>query len=281
MSTVRWAGHNCAADGVLVRITSSPINTAQLRRTIGPTQMAFYALGSMLGSGIYGLIGQAAGLAGSAVWLSFLVALVAALLTAFSYASLGSRYPRAGGAAYIVERAFRSPLLGFVAGLGVVCSGLASVATQSQVFARNLAELLDVTQLIAPAIAFGFLLVLAGVVFRGIRESMWINILCTCVEAAGLLIVIAVGLSYWGTVDYLEVPAASYGLAADGLWLAVMQGTGADLLRLHWLRGHAQRGGGMQGARAHHSHRAADRYGYGSHPLCRCGDHRRVGRAVG
>ena len=225
MSTVRWAGHNCAADGVLVRITSSPIHTAQLRRTIGPTQMAFYALGSMLGSGIYGLIGQAAGLAGSAVWLSFLVALVAALLTAFSYASLGSRYPRAGGAAYIVERAFRSPLLGFVAGLGVVCSGLASVATQSQVFARNLAELLDVTQLVAPAIAFGFLLVLAGVVFRGIRESMWINILCTCVEAAGLLIVIAVGLSYWGTVDYLEVPAASYGLAADGLWLAVMQGT--------------------------------------------------------
>jgi APA family basic amino acid/polyamine antiporter len=76
------------------------------------------------------------------VWLSFLVALVAALLTAFSYASLGSRYPRAGGAAYIVERAFRSPLMGFVAGLGVVCAGLASVATQAQVFARNLAELL-------------------------------------------------------------------------------------------------------------------------------------------
>ena len=125
------------------------------------------------------------------MWLSFLVALVAALLTAFSYASLGSRYPRAGGAAYIVERAFRSPLLGFVAGLGVVCSGLASVATQSQVFARNLAELLDVTQVVAPAIAFGFLLVLAGVVFRGIRESMWINIVCTCVEAAGLLVVIA------------------------------------------------------------------------------------------
>ena len=159
------------------------------------------------------------------MWLSFLVALVAALLTAFSYASLGSRYPRAGRAAYIVERAFRSPLMGFVAGLGVVCAGLASVATQAQVFARNLAELLDFTQLAAPVIALGFLLVLAGIVFRGIRESMWINILCTCVEAAGLLIVIAVGISYWGTVDYFEVPTASHGFTADGLWLAVMQGT--------------------------------------------------------
>ena len=46
-----------------------------LQRTIGPTQMALYGLGSMLGAGIYGLIGKAAGQAGNAVWLSFVVAL--------------------------------------------------------------------------------------------------------------------------------------------------------------------------------------------------------------
>ena len=38
-----------------------------LARTIGPFQLALYALGSMLGSGIYGLIGKAAGQAGTAV----------------------------------------------------------------------------------------------------------------------------------------------------------------------------------------------------------------------
>jgi basic amino acid/polyamine antiporter, APA family len=73
-----------------------------LRRTIGPFQMTLYALGSMLGSGIYDLIGHAAGQVGNAVWLAFLAALVAALLTALSYASLGSRYPHAGRAAYVV-----------------------------------------------------------------------------------------------------------------------------------------------------------------------------------
>jgi len=31
----------------------------ELHRSIGPFQMTFYGLGSMLGSGIYGLIGQA------------------------------------------------------------------------------------------------------------------------------------------------------------------------------------------------------------------------------
>src|SRR5262249_17868184 len=114
-----------------------------LHRTIGPVQLALYGLGSMLGAGIYGLIGKAAGLVGNAVWLAFVVALFAALLTALSYASLGSRYPRAAGAAYVTERAFNVPLLSFVVGLALVCSGLTSVATQSRVFAANLAVLLN------------------------------------------------------------------------------------------------------------------------------------------
>src|SRR3990170_3970324 len=112
-----------------------------LQRTIGPTQMALYGLGSMLGAGIYGLIGKAAGQVGNAVWLAFIVALIAALLTALSYASLGSRYPPAAGAAYVTQRAYGFPLLSFMVGLALVCSGLTSIATQSRVFAANLIEL--------------------------------------------------------------------------------------------------------------------------------------------
>jgi APA family basic amino acid/polyamine antiporter len=192
-----------------------------LRRSIGPTQMTLYGLGSMLGSGIYGLIGQAAGQVGNAVWLAFLVALVAALLTAFSYASLGSRYPRAGGAAYVTHRAYGIPLLSFMVGLTVVCSGLTSVATQSRVFAANLASLLGFGGLPVTWLALAFLLILAGLVFRGIRESMWVNVACTVVEAGGLLIIVAVGMSYWGTVDLLELPTAA---AGDVAWLLLLQG---------------------------------------------------------
>jgi hypothetical protein len=65
----------------------SPAPEGKLRRSIGPFQLTLYGLGSMLGSGIHGLIGQATGLAGNTVWLAFLVAMVAALLTALSYAS--------------------------------------------------------------------------------------------------------------------------------------------------------------------------------------------------
>jgi APA family basic amino acid/polyamine antiporter len=195
----------------------------ELHRTIGPFQMTLYGLGSMLGSGVYGLMGQAAGQVGNAVWLAFLVALVAALLTALTYASLGSRYPRAGGAAYVAERAYRSPLIGFVVGLAVACSSLTSVATQSRVFAANLATLTGGGESMVMWLALGFLLLLTGLVLRGIRESMWVNVLCTCIEAGGLLLVVGVGISYWGSVDLFETPPPGEG-ASDVMMLLVLQG---------------------------------------------------------
>lgn len=194
--------------------------TPQLRRTIGPVQMALYGLGSMLGAGIYGLIGKAAGQAGNAVWLAFVVALVAALLTALSYASLGSRHPRAAGAAYVTERAYGISLLSFMVGIALVCSGLTSIATQSQVFAANVAALFGLEGIPLSWLALGFLLLLTGIVFRGIRESMWVNVLCTLVEAGGLVLVIVAGASYWGSVDYLATPAV---VGGDYAALLIMQ----------------------------------------------------------
>ena len=76
----------------------------------GAVQLTLYGLGSMLGSGIYGVIGHAAGVAGNTVRVALRVAMIAALLTALSYTSLGSRYPRAGGAAFVTESAFGMPL---------------------------------------------------------------------------------------------------------------------------------------------------------------------------
>ena len=192
-----------------------------LVRSIGPWQLALYGLGSMLGAGIYGLIGKAAGEVGNAVWLAFVVALVAALLTALSYASMGSRYPRAAGAAYVTHRAFGFPLIAFMVGLALVCSGLTSIATQSRVFAANISELFGLQAIPVSWLALGFVLVLTGLVFRGIRESMWVNVLCTVIEALGLVIVIVAGLSYWGSVDYFETPTT---LGDDGAILLVLQG---------------------------------------------------------
>ena len=88
-----------------------------LARSIGLFALIVYGIGDMIGAGIYGTIGVAAGKMGNAVWLAFLVSMVAALLTGLSAASLASRYPRAAGAAFVTQRAFGWQFLSYVVGL--------------------------------------------------------------------------------------------------------------------------------------------------------------------
>jgi amino acid transporter len=47
---------------------------------------------------------------------------------------------------------------------------------------------------------------MTGINLWGIRESMWTNLLCTAVEVGGLLLIIAAGARFWGSVNYFEVP---------------------------------------------------------------------------
>jgi len=69
-------------------------------------QAAFIGVGSMVGAGIFALLGAAGELAGAAVWLSFLIAGAVAVLQGYSFARLGARYPSAGGLIEYVARGF-------------------------------------------------------------------------------------------------------------------------------------------------------------------------------
>ena len=60
-------------------------------------QAAFIGVGSMVGAGIFALLGAAGEVAGSAVWISFLLAGGVSVLQGYSFAKLGARYPSAGG----------------------------------------------------------------------------------------------------------------------------------------------------------------------------------------
>lgn len=57
----------------------------------------FLGIGSMVGAGIFALFGQAGAIAGSAVWLSFLIGGTIAMLQGYSFAKLGEAYPSSGG----------------------------------------------------------------------------------------------------------------------------------------------------------------------------------------
>ena len=204
-------------------MAQDPTPHSGLQASLGRWQVLFYGLGSMLGAGIYALVGRAAESLGNAIWLAFLAAMVAALLTGLSYACVGGRYSKAGGAAYVTHRALGKPALSYMVGIAVMMSGLTSMATGSQAIAENLEKAAGFP-LPVKLVAIGLVFLIGCVIYRGIRESMWANVICTVVEAAGLLFIIAVGMRFWGGVNYLETPADSGG-AGSGITLAlVLQG---------------------------------------------------------
>lgn len=165
-----------------------------LRRALGWPSITAYGLGAILGAGIYSVIGAAAGLVGDAMWLAFMASAVVALITALSYAELGTMFPRAGAEFLYVQHALPRPrLIAFGVGTMMASSAAATAATVSIAFGGYLAAIVDVPgQLVAPML----IAVLMVVALIGVKESTWMVAAFTCVEAAGLVIVIVVGATH-------------------------------------------------------------------------------------
>src|SRR5262245_56892496 len=110
----------------------TPTTTHGLQRVLGFWTLTAYRVGDILGAGIYALVGQVAARAGDASWLSFVVAVVIASLTALSFAGLAGRYPRSAGEAYYVHTAFGHEGLALFVGWLVLASAVVSMATVSR-----------------------------------------------------------------------------------------------------------------------------------------------------
>jgi len=167
--------------------------TQALTRTLSVTQLIFYGVGTIVGAGIYTIIGSAAGLAGKALWVSMLFAGAAAFLTALSYAELISMLPKAGAEYQFLKAAFpRFPLVSFLAGFLIALNAAATSATVSLAFAGYLKVFVDVP---APLTALALLTVCTALNIAGIRQSTWVSIGMIVIEVGGLVLLIVMGLT--------------------------------------------------------------------------------------
>ena len=175
--------------------TATPVEPS-LHRVLGPWLLLLFIVGDILGTGIYALTGQVANQVGGVVWLPFLVAFIVALVTAFSYLELVTKYPKAAGAALYTHKAFGIHFVTFIVAFAVMCSGITSASTASRAFAANLSTAFgfDFAATGITLIGLAFMAVVAIVNFRGVGESVKANVVLTCVELTGLLIIIVIGL---------------------------------------------------------------------------------------
>jgi basic amino acid/polyamine antiporter, APA family len=168
-----------------------------LHRVMGPGLLLLFIVGDILGTGIYALTGQVARQVGGVVWLPFLVAFVVALITAFSYLELVTKYPKAAGAALYTHKAFGIHFVTFLVAFAVMCSGITSASTASRAFAANLSTGfgLGLGGFGITLVGLLFMGLVAVVNFRGVGESVKANVVLTCIELTGLLIIILIG--FW------------------------------------------------------------------------------------
>ena len=176
---------------------TSPTPKTSLRRAVTGPMLFLFILGDVLGAGVYALAGTIAGEVGGAIWVPLLVALFFAMLTAGSYAELVTKYPHAGAASVFAEKAFRSPLISFLVGFCMLSAAVTSAAGLSLAFAGDyLATFIRVSPHIA---ALLFLLVIALLNARGIKESLGANLVMTVIELSGLILVVVAAAWFFRT----------------------------------------------------------------------------------
>jgi APA family basic amino acid/polyamine antiporter len=182
-----------------------------LRQDVGLFSAILYGVGIILGAGIYALIGEAAGIAGNALWLSFLISALVSSFTGMSYMELVSMFQVAAAEYVYVKNAFKNDLLAFIVGWFTFSVSIIAASAVSLGFASYFHALFNMP--IIPA-AIGLIAIMSFISFWGIVESTKINVIFTLIEVIGLVFI--VGIAFFsgsiGSVNYLEMPTGLTGV---------------------------------------------------------------------
>jgi len=198
----------------------------QLRRSLSALDLTIFGVGVVIGTGIFVLTGEAAGVeAGPAVAISFVVAGIACALAAVCYAEFASTVPVAGSA-YTFSYATLGEVIAWIIGWDLILElalGSATVASGWSTYFADLAEQAGVTlpesiysdghNLVAAAIV----LVLTGVICLGINVSAKVNAVIVTIKIGIVLLVIVAGLFFVKVSNWSPFipPAGSQGAKAD------------------------------------------------------------------
>lgn len=179
------------------------MNETKLARKVSLPLLTFYGLGTILGAGIYVLIGEVTLRAQQYTYLAFIISALIAGITAYSFARLASMHPKSAGEAAYVYAATNSRLASAIIGLAVILIGSVSAATMVRGFTAYFTSIYNLNELIVILGIIGFITFFS---IWGISQSIWLATVITIVEILGLLFVIYVVLE---NKEIVDTPATS------------------------------------------------------------------------
>ena len=141
-----------------------------LDRSVGTFGLTFYGIGTILGAGIFVVIGEVIGRAGALSPLAYMLAATVAVTTALSYTEIAARVPTAGGPIDYMEKAFGLSWLAALIGWVLVVANIVSGATITTGFVSYLEAWVEMPEWI-PTV--GLIVLLTLVASGGMKESAW------------------------------------------------------------------------------------------------------------
>jgi uncharacterized hydrophobic protein (TIGR00271 family) len=175
-----------------------------LSRDLNLFDITSIGVGAMIGAGIFILTGIAAGLAGPALLLAFLLNGAVTAITAASYAELGSCLPEAGGSYIWVKEGIGGPI-GFLSGWMSWFASAVACSVYALGFGAYLAELVTSLGLVGESppqlekpLAVGIAVLFAYINYRGAKETGRVGNLVTVTKIAILGVFVAFGLAALG-----------------------------------------------------------------------------------
>ena len=183
----------------MINMDTNSGQQSELKPSLGLFDATAISVGAIIGAGIFIVTGIAAGLAGSALVISMLIAAVIALLTALSFAELTAWQPREGS---IYEYTYQliSPFAGFLVGWMWIISNTFAGAAVSLGFAYYLTAIFP----ILPANWFAAIICTAFTVlnFFGIRQSAILNNILVAAKLLILTFFVIFGLTYVNSSNF-------------------------------------------------------------------------------
>ena len=171
-----------------------------LSRDLALIDIVLLGIAAMIGAGIFALIGIAAGIAGPALLLAFLLNGIIATLTGLSYAELGSAIPAAGGS-YVWVKIALGDFAGFLAGWCSWSANSIACALYAVTFGAFLSEaivrMLGIPlpqDLVAKVSSVAIITFLTYVNYKGVKESGRVGGIVTALKVAILLTFSAFGI---------------------------------------------------------------------------------------
>jgi APA family basic amino acid/polyamine antiporter len=197
-------------------IADTEVEGAALKKTVGAAQLTAFGVGAIIGTGIFVVIGEGAAEAGPAVILSFVLAAVACIFSALSYAELASAIP-VSGSAYTYSYATLGELVAWIIGWDLILEYGVSVAAVAVGWGGNFNSFLDS--------AFGFelpdsialspedggifnlpavviVLAITYVLVLGVRESARTNFVMVAIKLVVLVFFLIAAFTAFSTKNF-------------------------------------------------------------------------------